>query len=334
MIQSGKISAQWSVLAGLRFILAVCVLITHSGIVAPGNFLWLLAGQTGYPAVFGFFMVSGYSVAASIVARPQGYFKRRVRRIYPAYLFAIIFACLIVVPGPLHLPEGQILFLDGWKVIVGNLLMLQGTLVPAISTDGALWSLSVEWWCYMVAMILIRYNNRISVLIAITSFIGMALFSWRTGIVNASVYPLGYNFIFMIWAWLTGFIYFREPTKSNFMIMLLLPMLMFEIFYPLKFASVVVAVSALTILFSKTIVLKRQWIRQALDWLGAMSYPLYLLHPPLLYILTANFHIRKGGVIILMILSIVSIGYFIAERIFNLIGEAFTSRHSEKLSSE
>jgi peptidoglycan/LPS O-acetylase OafA/YrhL len=124
MIQSGKISAQWSVLAGLRFILAVCVLITHSGIVAPGNILWLLVGQTGYPAVFGFFMVSGYSVAASIVARPQGYFKRRVSRIYPAYLFAIIFACLIVVPGPLHLPEGQILFLDGWKVIVGNLLML------------------------------------------------------------------------------------------------------------------------------------------------------------------------------------------------------------------
>jgi peptidoglycan/LPS O-acetylase OafA/YrhL len=41
-------------------------------------------------AVIGFFLISGYSIAASLQRSSKGFYRRRFLRIYPIYFFAIV----------------------------------------------------------------------------------------------------------------------------------------------------------------------------------------------------------------------------------------------------
>jgi peptidoglycan/LPS O-acetylase OafA/YrhL len=310
MIPSEEGNSQWSILAGLRFVLATCVLITHSGIVAPGYFLARWLDHTGFPAVFGFFMVSGYSIAASITARRDGYLIRRVRRIYPAYLFAIAFACTVTIGGSVQLPLGQILMPPNWKTIVGNVLMLQGIFVDSPPADGALWSLSIEWWCYMLAPFLIRFSNRLAVYLMLVSFAAMLAHYGAIGLGGKAQFPVGINLVTMGWAWLSGFVYFRVPSKTNFLFMLILPLVTFDVFLPLQFADMVIVVSALTLLLAKTTRVESAAAARWLDFLGNASYPLYLVHAPLLYLITTRTSIHNGNILILIVLVLVLSGYY------------------------
>jgi peptidoglycan/LPS O-acetylase OafA/YrhL len=312
LIPEKEHNSQWNLLAGLRFLLATCVVITHSEIVAPGYMLARWLGQTGYPAVFGFLMISGYSIAASIAARPKGYLYRRLKRIYPAYMFAIVLTWAVTIGGALQLPGGQMVPPPSFWTVIGNLLMVQGILVPVLAANGALWSLSIEWWCYMIGAVLIKFTNRVSTVIAVTSFVAMMIYCVKAGSIGGAGLPRGLNVAMMVWAWLNGFIYFREQSKTNFLMMLLLPMVMFEILAPLKFASVVLVVSALGILFSKAIWIESKQAKRLLNFLGNASYPLYLVHAPLLFALTSKTPIRNGNAIVVMIIAAVLIGYYLA----------------------
>ncbi|MCX4159969.1 MULTISPECIES: acyltransferase [Paraburkholderia] len=320
MIPQNRPNSQWTVLAGLRFILALCVVITHSGIVAPGYFLWRHVGNTGYPAVFGFFMISGYSIAASLISKPSGYFWRRVRRIYPTYIVALLFSTIVLLPHPLHLPLGQVIVLSNWQTILSNIFMMQGTLTQSVSGDGAVWSLSVEWWCYMLAIVLIRYSVKwTSVLIGL-SFAALMIYMRSKGyLVGDSHMPLGLDFLLLAWAWMTGFSFYRAPTKINFALMLILPVIMFDMGDHLPLASVTVAATAAIVYLSSEIHIKNDKINKCIKWLGDMSYPLYLLHPPLLYWLSSEASIRNGNVLIISIVLIVSISYYVGSVLMNKI---------------
>lgn len=319
-------SSQWYVLSGTRFVLALCVVITHSGIVAPGYFLWRHLGDTGYPAVFGFFMISGYSIAASLGSRPEGYFWRRVRRIYPTYIAALCFSVLILLPHPLHLPLGQVLALSNWKAIVSSVFMMQGTLTQSWVSNGPIWSLAIEWWCYMGAILLIRWSNNITKLLIALSFVSLMFYMRGHGyLLGDSNMPLGLAIPVLAWAWLTGFSYYREPTKINFAIMLMLPLIMFEMGSRVPLASVVVTLSALIVLQAKSIYIESKRAKKIIQWLGDMSYPLYVLHAPLLWWLSSETPLRNGNVLIVVVVVVVSIAYYVACMAMNMIASAFST---------
>ncbi|MDE1006992.1 MAG: acyltransferase [Paraburkholderia fungorum] len=319
-------NSQWAILAATRFVLALCVVVTHSGIVAPDYFFVRHLGATGYPAVFGFFAISGYSIAASLESNPKGYFKRRVRRIYPTYLCALLFATLILAPRPLHLPLGQVLVLGDWKLILSNVFMLQGILTESFIGDGAVWSLSIEWWCYMLAILLIRISVKWTALLIAISFGALMVYMHSHGYVvgNADMPIHGIPLLVLSWAWFTGFLFYRNRSAGTFMAMLLLPLVMFELGDKLKFASVVIAASCVAIYFAKDYFIESRVLKRTMQWLGDMSYPLYLFHPPLLYVLTAHGIIRNGNVLIVAIVCIVSVGYFMACRAMKTCGTLFS----------
>ncbi|TDV39514.1 peptidoglycan/LPS O-acetylase OafA/YrhL [Paraburkholderia caballeronis] len=321
---SVKPNSQWAILAATRFVLSLCVVIMHSGIVAPGYFIQRHFGATGYPAVFGFFMISGYSIASSLKAQPEGYFWRRVRRIYPTYLCALAFSVAILLPHPLHLPFGQVLPVDSWKTIVGNVFMMQGILVPSVLGDGVVWTLSIEWWCYMLAIPLIKRDVKWSIALTAVSFAALMVYMHKRGYIGgAADMPLhAVSLIALAWGWLTGFTFYRRPTKWNFAIMTLLPLLMFEIGERFPLASVVIVASALAIYFAKEIHIKSETAERIMKWLGNMSYPLYLFHPPLLYILASKGIITNGDSLIVAIVIIVGLGYYVACRFIDAIGRA------------
>ena len=138
----------------------------------------------GQEAVMLFFLLSGFVVYYStakhgdLAFRP--YFVRRLRRIYPIFLLALgisaLNAMVISTNGHLTFSAEQLL---------GNLGMLQdfkggkpGVWVPPLFGNVALWSLSYEWWFYMMFFPLYRYvraSLRIHVVAAI-SLIGFATY--------------------------------------------------------------------------------------------------------------------------------------------------------------
>ncbi len=110
-----------------------------------------------------FFVISGFVVYYSTAKHGDHafgpYFARRVRRIFPIFLIALVLSC---VTGRLlgRANAGAFSFLQ----LLGNVFMLQdfdggkpGVWVSPFNGNLALWSLSYEWWFYMLFFPIYRF---------------------------------------------------------------------------------------------------------------------------------------------------------------------------------
>lgn len=98
-----------------------------------------------------FFVLSGYLIYGSLVAKRQAYgafIWRRVVRIYPTFLvvFALYLALSLLFPAESKLPEGG---LEVAWYLLANLLLLPG-LAPIEPMITVAWSLSYEFAYYLV----------------------------------------------------------------------------------------------------------------------------------------------------------------------------------------
>ncbi len=110
----------------------------------------------GQEAVMLFFIISGFVIFHSTHHHAnksfRSYFLRRLKRIYPIFLFALLVSYLSVrltgsIPADWRIGSG----------FLGNVMMFQdfGTGKPGVVVDPfcgnlPLWSLSYEWWFYMM----------------------------------------------------------------------------------------------------------------------------------------------------------------------------------------
>jgi peptidoglycan/LPS O-acetylase OafA/YrhL len=111
----------------------------------------------GPEAVMIFFVLSGFVIYYSSHVNPldlqlRNYAIKRVRRIYPIFLFAIAlgYLCEVICLRGFFLPS--------WKTLLGNLLMCQGMSIDPFY-NGPLWSLAFEWWFYVLFFILIKLEE-------------------------------------------------------------------------------------------------------------------------------------------------------------------------------
>ncbi|MCP2730429.1 acyltransferase family protein [Limnofasciculus baicalensis] len=109
----------------------------------------------GQEAVMLFFLLSGFVIYLSIYKNPhitfKSYFIKRFRRIYSPFIVSILLAIAIAYFN------GNLLKSFSWSELAGNLLMLQdfaevkpGNWVNPFMDNLPLWSLSYEWWFYMM----------------------------------------------------------------------------------------------------------------------------------------------------------------------------------------
>lgn len=149
-------------LNALRLALATAVLVSHA---------WPLGGRGGDPglgdenlggwAVAGFFALSGYLVTGSRLSAPTSwdFLARRVLRIYPAFLVVLLVVAFVFAPVS-TLVDGSHGYDAGAsaRFVVANLGLhvrqfdIPGTLTTApypFAWDGALWTLSYEFACYL-----------------------------------------------------------------------------------------------------------------------------------------------------------------------------------------
>jgi peptidoglycan/LPS O-acetylase OafA/YrhL len=109
----------------------------------------------GQEAVIAFFLLSGFVIHWSVAHKPGlrfgAYLRARAVRIYPLLVLTLLVAAL-VARGQ-NPPDVR----ASWPTFLGNLLMLQdaGFVKPGVWVETyagvlALWSLSYEWWFYML----------------------------------------------------------------------------------------------------------------------------------------------------------------------------------------
>tara|TARA_B100001093_G_C26725597_1_gene969778 strand:- start:119 stop:1123 length:1005 start_codon:yes stop_codon:yes gene_type:complete len=108
--------------------------------------------RLGQEAVIVFFLLSGFVIEYShhhtLGKSFKGYFIKRFTRIYPVFIAMLIICTVLIQP--------DLMSFDFWKILGGNLLMLQdfglvkpNVIVPTLFAS-ALWSLHYEWWFYML----------------------------------------------------------------------------------------------------------------------------------------------------------------------------------------
>jgi peptidoglycan/LPS O-acetylase OafA/YrhL len=288
----------WGLLAVLRFFLAFVVIVGHLNEMIKLPFpLETFSKLGGFQAVVGFLLLSGFSIGASIQKNPQDFYKKRFFRIYPVYIVCFIIVIFVKIND---------LNSDSIWIIVANLFFLQGFVTPW-SILGPSWSLSLEVWLYALAPYFKKMKFTYLIAFIAASFICFAAYSLirvRYGFNYHSEAGYGINLFTLSFIWLAGFVYvmFEEKRKQLFalIIALLFGQLLIRAFIlfagrfnkgqldlfisedlnRLFFNAILMLIVGVTFYVAiKPIHIKKK-INIVFNYLGDISYPLYLIHMP------------------------------------------------------
>jgi peptidoglycan/LPS O-acetylase OafA/YrhL len=259
----------------------------------------------GNYVVFFFFVLSGFlihlkyannlaSVKSARFSFPE-YFKRRAKRIYPPFIFALILCYLLDTTGMrmnLSIYSSPTLYNfniptnHSTTAFVGNLFFLFGEYVPLFGSNSPTWTLKLEWWFYMIYPILLFISKRN---IYPASILMAALFI-------ASYFPHVWPepllldvFAYMLFWWLgvlLAEVYVRRIKISMKMAMIVFFSVAAVLFPCQKYfeANEIIGAFFVAGIISLIFYLQEKGVSLArlakLKWLGDCSYTLYILHWP------------------------------------------------------
>jgi peptidoglycan/LPS O-acetylase OafA/YrhL len=236
-----------------------------------------------------FFVLSGYLIYGSMIARPQGFLRfmqRRIIRIYPAFcvVFVLYLFLSVTHPAESKIPRDA---QEGALYVLQNFLLLPGLfdIDPMIAVA---WSLSYEMFYYLavpVTIALFRLRDR-SIKWRVWFFLGVAgaiagYCAFNGGHVRLIMFIAG---ILLHEAMRKGSI---PPPRSSFALAMLAAGLLAT---TMPFAGPTAFTVKIAILFGTFFVVcyacfsrPASWLAQGfswtpLRWLGNMSYSYYLLH--------------------------------------------------------
>jgi peptidoglycan/LPS O-acetylase OafA/YrhL len=267
---------------------------------------WALVHTVGNAGVDLFFVLSGYLIYGSLIARDQAYLpflRRRIARIYPAFLviFVIYLALSWLRPAESKIPAGT---LPALTYILQNVLLLPGIfkIEPMITVA---WSLSYEMLYYLVLPLVITACRlretsrawRVSFFIVLTVVLLLAclrtagpirLAMFMAGIllyeaIRSNARPPGAGLVAVLVV--CALIFTAAPFAGAFGFVAKLLGLFFAFFFLCQ-VCFTQPQSRLARAFSFT----------PLRWLGNMSYSYYLLHGLALKAVVMALLIKAPGV--------------------------------------
>jgi peptidoglycan/LPS O-acetylase OafA/YrhL len=321
-------------LDGLRGMAAIYVMIGHARwllwegyaqgyLQHPGDYsflnkilMYFFALFTyGHEVVLFFFVLSGFVIHLKYAKNLQksntpqfsfgNYFYKRVKRIYPPFIFAILLTLLLDSLGknfnfgiyngttPYPLINENIGNSD-WsaKSFFGNLLFLFRNYFPLFGTNGPAWSLKYEWWFYMLYPLFllmgtkkILYPTILMAVLFIASFFPLywperllqdifsMMITWWLGVLLAEVYAGRIRIKYKYLALAVVVIFFSPMLKTAN-----------KILYDLNMAVFFFGLMAFFLALSSSNRLVKAV--EKLKIFGDFSYTLYIIHFPILVFLS------------------------------------------------
>ncbi len=280
----------------------------------------------GHEAVLFFFILSGlvihlkYSMKLKANSGYQfefgQYFIKRVKRIYPPLIFAIIITTALDLTGryfgfsiyhqltPNHSINGVVFDIMDFKTLAGNLLLVMDAITPVWGTNGPLWSLKYEWWLYMIYPTLFYLNKRdIRWSFAAVTMIFAAGFLAPSSTLSILVQISNYLFSWWLGCVIADIITKRIPVRTGPFSILILLFPVLVIFRKVLFNQVLedtlwaVAFGGLVLgLYTVHNYYKELKTLSKFKWLGDCSYTLYVTHFPILVFMNGAILMSTGNV--------------------------------------
>lgn len=287
----------------LRFLAAFSVVLYHytyrgyaTNKYSPIPFLEIgRFTRYGHLGVELFFIISGYVVLLSVQGKTlRQFFISRIIRLYPAFWAACTLTFVVKLIWGTSVTDTHMspLLKATLPQYACNMTMLQGFL-GVESIDGAYWSLTTEITFYFLISLVISYN--------LMRHIDLCLALWLAYVALPSSMQLGTTFNLLLFSgsapyFIAGMLFYllQKPegrTWQRYVLLFLSYLLSLRMaigqanasaaYYHEPF-SWLVSVSIITlffivflsIIFKKINLSRSKWLM----WLGALTYPLYLLH--------------------------------------------------------
>lgn len=321
-----------------RFIAALCIVLfhylfkvsvsdnfPHTDFNKLGDFF-----KFGYLGVDLFFIISGFVITLSIKNKSfQEFAISRFIRLYPTYWIAVFLTFNVIQLC------GAPLFFTDFKEFFANLTMFQNY-IGADSLDGVYWTLFIEmkFYVFVIAPFLILRNK-------LNLSLDYLLYIW---LLLTCIYPYGSelyifkvaNYFFILdWSsyFISGIIFYQIYSKEpspKYIFLLIYSLLIaiyhatnkvpgFELEFNTSFSPYIIGCLILLFYFLMLLVSLgrlKSINSPKLCKLGMLTYPLYLIHQNIGYIIFnklgayINKYALLGGTIILMIL----IAYIISDK--------------------
>jgi peptidoglycan/LPS O-acetylase OafA/YrhL len=241
-----------------------------------------------------FFVLSGFSIAHSLQKNNHilTFYKKRLIRLYPPYLLALFYAYFVFnITHKKLLIAGESVF-ENINNVINNLFYIpSGQMIPQF------WSLTHEVIFYLIAPLIIYSVNKkklyyyLSILVYFYS-VFKAPFSF-TGQNIIEKFIFDYNIFFAIGIYLyntiENYINFKIFNKKyylfllSFLIITLMVVIKFKFGEYNKFTSIIAAIySIILIIFF----LKYKIQNKLFQYLGEISYTLYITHFASIYLIT------------------------------------------------
>jgi peptidoglycan/LPS O-acetylase OafA/YrhL len=312
---------RFAALDGLRGAAALSVVIFH--INWTNHFSDLKLVHNFYTAVDLFFILSGFVISVSYydkicsLQNIKTFLIRRLFRVYPLHLVILLALVsieaskyIIIMRGG-HLEHAPFTETNSVKTLLENLLFLHGTgLTEGTSWNVPSWSVSSEFVAYVLFAVFcflgaLRYTGFV-VAVAVFGFVAYGLLAWNKesldfsydyGIIRClSGFSIGVAIDHLrrrqLFAGLNGFSYSAMSVCEFFVLLLLIIFMSFGNTSLIFF--VVPCFTALVILLQcEGGALSRFLKSRHLEFLGLISYSVYLIHVPLRGVVSSTLH-RAG----------------------------------------
>ncbi len=305
-------NSQFSYLALIRFIMAYIIYAGHYGLLARHEAFTYRLFQLGpFAAILVFLIISGYSIASSFNREMSGFYARRLGRIYPvfavsltfyvAFLAAYMSVDIFTADGTKHGPLPQV-----GRILI-NYLMLNGVIGDQII--GTSWSLAVEALFYITAPLLFLIVQSKKHILFLLLIIASAVFYWfheNLGLPYFANMSHGTAALALFFAWGCGFyFYFHQSAVWGITFPLFLCVLLNH-YLPLggKYSLYTLYIFSTLVFFANKLPMLNQWLTVLLNYLGEISYPLFILHYPLLIALNYQFHLSNQYVVTMVVLGV------------------------------
>lgn len=165
-----KIINQDNNIGVIRYVLCLIVVMAHTAALCGVN---LPCNGLVYPAVGGFFTLSGFLLFGSFQRKPElkYYLKKRANRILPPYIFIVLLCAFSLVLVSSLSWKGYFTDSGFWKYIGANLSFLNflhpdlpgvfdGDEFYNSAVNGSLWTMKCEWVCYLLVPFVFNYLNK------------------------------------------------------------------------------------------------------------------------------------------------------------------------------